>query len=324
MIDVTLQNFEAEVLQASMNAPVLLDIWAEWCGPCKQLGPALEQLEAEYGGRFILAKLDADKVPQIAGQLSQMLGVRSIPLCVLFKGGQPVDAFVGAQPAAQIRQFLDKHVPSEGALAAEEEVNEAEALLESGDTEAALAKLADALAQDPGNDDARADYARLLIATGATEEAAAVLEEPLKREPLPLRFEALRRWLDAIRFVQQHERGNWPIPQFDDLIAQNKRDFDARYQKAQALMAEGQWTQAMDELLEIVMRDKKWNDEAARKTYVAILELLTPPPQKAGPGAAGKSAGGIELTGKAAAAAAHDPQSELLSGYRRKLSMALN
>jgi len=89
-------------------------------------------------------------------------------------------------------------------------------------------------------------------------------------------------------------------------------------------MAEGQWTQAMDELLEIVMRDKKWNDEAARKTYVAILELLTPPPQKAGPGAAGKSAGGIELTGKAAAAAAHDPQSELLSGYRRKLSMALN
>ena len=322
MIDVTLQNFEAEVIQASMSAPVLLDIWAEWCGPCKQLGPTLEQLEAEYAGRFTLAKLDADKVPQIAGQLSQMLGVRSIPLCVLFAGGQPVDAFVGAQPAAQIRQFLDKHVPSEGALLAEAEVGEAEALLESGDTEAALAKLAEALAADPGNDDARADYVRLLIATGALEEAAATLDEPLRREPRPLRFDALNRWLAAIQFVHQHERGNWPIPQFDELIAQNKRDFETRHQKAQALMAEGQWTQAMDELLEIIMRDRKWNDEAARKTYVAILELLTPPPAKPGAHGPNKTAGGIELTGKAAKQ--EDPQAELLSGYRRKLSMALN
>ena len=322
MIDATLQNFEAEVLQASMSTPVLLDIWAEWCGPCKQLGPVLEQLETEYAGRFILAKLDADKVPQIAGQLSQMLGVRSIPLCVLFVGGQPVDAFVGAQPAAQIRQFLDKHVPSEGALMAEAELDEAEALLESGDTDAALTKLADALAQDPGNDEVRADYARLLIATGGLDEAAALLQEPLAREPRPLRFDALRRWLDAIEFVQRHERGNWPIPQFDEAIAQNKRDFDTRFQKAQALMAEGQWPQAMDELLEIIMRDRKWNDDAARKTYVAILELLTPPPPKAGAGADGKSAGGIELTGKAALQ--QDPQAELLSSYRRKLSMALN
>ena len=324
MIDATLQNFEAEVLQASTTTPVLLDIWAEWCGPCKQLGPVLEQLEAEYAGRFILAKLDADKVPQIAGQLSQMLGVRSIPLCVMFVGGQPVDAFVGAQPAATIRQFLDKHVPSEGELAAEAELDEAGALLESGDTDAALAKLADALAQDPGNDDARADYVRLLIATGAYEEAAATLEEPLAREPRPLRFDALRRWLDAMEFVQQDERGNWPLEQFDAAIAQNKRDFDTRFAKAQILMAEGQWTASMDELLEIIMRDKKWESELARKTYVAILELLTPPPPKPGAGGDGKSAGGIELTGKAAAAAAQDPQAELLSSYRRKLSMALN
>ena len=321
MIDVTLQNFEAEVLKASMHAPVLVDIWAEWCGPCKQLGPVLEQLETEYAGRFVLAKLDADKVPEIAGQLSQMLGTRSIPLCVLFVGGQPVDAFVGAQPPAQIRQFLDKHVPSEGALAAEEEVSEAEALLQSGDTAAALAKLADALAQDPANDDARADYVRLLIATGAYEEAAATLEEPLRREPRVLRFDALRRWLDAMEFVEKDERGNWALPQFDELIAQNKRDFDTRFQKAQVLMAEGQWTQAMDELLEIILRDKQWNDAAARKTYVAILELLTPPPPKATT-AAGQSAGGIELTGKAAMQ--QDPQAELLSSYRRKLSMALN
>jgi len=321
MIDLNLENFEAEVLQASVHAPVLVDIWAEWCGPCKQLGPVLEQLEAEYAGRFTLAKLDADKVSQIAGQLSQMFGVRSIPFCVLFVGGQPVDGFVGALPAAQVRQFLDKHVPTEGALAAEAQADEAEALLESGDAQAALAKLAESLAQDPANDDVRADYARLLIATGALPEAAAALAEPLAREPRPLRFDALRRWLDAIEFVQTDERGNWSVEQFDAKIAENKRDFDTRFAKAQALMAEGQWTASMDELLEIILRDRQWSDEAARKTYVAILELLTPPPAK--PGAAGgPSAGGIELTGKAALQ--EDPQAELLSSYRRKLSMALN
>ena len=322
MIDVTLENFETEVMLASSQVPVLVDIWAEWCGPCKQLGPVLEQLEAEYAGRFVLAKLDADKVQQIAGQLSQMFGVRSIPFCVLFKHGQPVDGFVGALPAGQVRQFLDKHVPSEGAVTAEAEVDEAEALLQSGDTDAALAKLADAVAQDPANDDARADYVRLLIGTGAYEEAAATLEEPLKREPRPLRFDALRRWLDAREFVERDERGNWEISAFDAKIAENKRDFDTRFAKAQALMAEGQWTAAMDELLEIILRDRKWNDDLARKTYVAILELLTPPPARAGATADGKSAGGIELTGKAAKQ--EDPQAELLSSYRRKLSMALN
>lgn len=322
MIDVTVQNFETEVLKASMTAPVLVDIWAEWCGPCKQLGPVLEQLELEYAGRFTLAKLDADKQQDIAGQLSQMFGVRSIPFCVLFAGGQPVDGFVGALPAAQVRQFLDKHVPSEGALAAEAQADEADALLESGDTDAALAKLADALAQDPGNDAARSDYVRLLIATAHYDEAAAALAEPLAREPRPLHFDALRRWLDAIEFVQKDERGNWPVEQFDAKIAENKRDFDTRFAKAQALLAEGAWTASMDELLEIIMRDRKWNDEAARKTYVAILELLTPPPPKPGAAADGKSAGGIELTGKAAQQ--QDPQAELLSSYRRKLSMALN
>ena len=317
MIDVTLKTFESEVVAASLQTPVLVDFWAPWCGPCKALSPVLEKLEAEYAGRFKLVKINSDEEQQIAAAF----GIRSIPTCILVKGGQPVDGFMGAVPEGQLRQFLDKHVPSAGALQAEAGRDEADALLDAGDTDAALAHLKAALAADPGNDDARFDYARLLIVTGALDEAQAVLAEPLAREPKALRFLALAAWLDAIAFAQTDPRGQWAPAQFDDLIAQNKRDFAARYNKARVLTAAGEWTQAMDELLEIVMRDKAWNEEAARKLYVAILELLTPPPGK--PAAApGQSAGGIELTGKAAST--QDPRAELVSAYRRKLSMALH
>ncbi|MGP1628563.1 MAG: thioredoxin [Giesbergeria sp.] len=318
MIDVTVENFEAEVITASLSVPVLVDFWAPWCGPCKTLGPLLEKLETEYAGRFKLVKIDSDEQQQIAS----MFGIKSIPTCVLLIGGQPVDGFTGAVLESQLRAFLDKHVPSEGALEAEAEVDEAHALLDAGDTQAALAKMADALAANPANDDARFDYVRLLIATGAYEDAEAVLHEPLARIPKPLRFEALLHWLTALQFVQQDDRGNWPLEQFDALIAANKRDFDTRLAKARVLMAEGQWTAAMDELLEIIMRDKAWQDGAARKTYIAILELLTPPKPKADAGVPGKSAGGIELMGKSAMQ--QDETQALLDSYRRKLSMALN
>ena len=318
MFDVTIENFETEVVAASAQTPVLVDFWATWCGPCKTLVPTLEKLEVEYAGRFTLAKVDVDANQQIAG----MFGIRSVPTCILMIGGRPVDGFMGAQTEGQVREFLDKHLPSEGALQAETEVDEAQQMLESGDTQAALGKLAEALAADPTNDDARFDYVRLLIATGGYEEATSLLMEPLKRIPQALRFEALNQWLQCMLMVQNDERGNWPMEQFDAAIAQNKRDFDTRFAKAQVLAAEGQWVASMDELLEIIMRDKDWNGQAARKLYVGILELLTPPKPKKQDAIPGKTAGGIELLGKSGAE--QDEATALVNSYRRRLSMALN
>ncbi len=316
MIDVTLANFETEVIEASQSVPVLVDFWAPWCGPCKSLGPVLEKVEAAYGGRFKLVKINSDDEQQLAAAF----GIRSIPTCVLMVNGQPVDGFMGALPEGQVRAFLDKHLPGEDALPAEEE--EVPPLVEDGDADAALARLADALAQAPDNNDLRFDYVKLLIGHGQLGEAAAALAPALGQIPVQLRFEALAQWLNALEFVTNDPRGGWALEQFDELIGQNRRDFDTRFAKSRLLIAQGEWPAAMEELLEIIMRDKAWAEEAPRKTYVALLELMTPPKPKADPAAAGKSAGGIELAGKAALR--EDPQAELVSKYRRKLSMALN
>lgn len=318
MIDITLQNFETELIAASMQVPVLLDIWAPWCGPCKSLGPVLEKLEADYAGRFVLAKLNSDEQPEIAGQLSQAFGVRSIPFCVMFSQGQPVDGFVGALPESQVRAFLDKHVPTEDALEADAEVAEAEALLaEGGSPDAALAKLQEAVAIDPANDNARIDYLKLLLSGAATDPArtaqARAAFEPVAGKVLQdTRLAAVEHWLKACEALPAAR----PVAELDAAIAANRRDFDARFAKAQQLFARGEFTAAMDELLEIVMRDKAWSDELARKTYVAILELMTKAPAK--PEAAATK-GTLEITGKAAAA----PSDPVLDQYRRKLSMAL-
>jgi putative thioredoxin len=284
MIDITLDNFQADLIDASMAAPVLLDIWAEWCGPCKQLGPVLEKLEVEYAGRFTLAKLDADKVPQISQQLSQMFGVRSIPFCVLFSGGQPVDGFVGAIPAEQIRQFLDKHVPGVDELEAAQQEEEASAALAEGDTEGALEKLQHAVATDPANDDARFDYIKLLLQEGRADDAKVAFAPVIAKTGLVRRFDSLQRWMDAIDFAAPVTDAAPAIAEFDAKIAANKRDFDARFGRARLLMAEQRWTDAMDELLDILMRDKSWSEDLARKTYIAILDVIEPPKVKVADG----------------------------------------
>jgi putative thioredoxin len=307
--DISLQNFETDLIQASMAQPVLLDIWAPWCGPCKALGPVLEKLETTYAGRFKLAKLNADEQGEISGQLSEMFGVRSIPFCVMFKDGQPVDGFVGALPEAQIREFLDKHVPPPEQAEPEAEVHEA---IEEDPT-SALEKLKVAVAANPANDATRNDYLRALLARGMIVEARQAFD-PVAHQVVPdARLTACGHWLAALEAMPTD-----PVA-LNAALAANKRDFESRFKLAQSHFAAQRLTQAMDELLEIVMRDKEWNAQLARKTYVAILELMTKPAPKPTKPEAAAPKGTLELAGKINTA----PADPVIDSYRRKLSMAL-
>ncbi|RYF16480.1 MAG: thioredoxin [Comamonadaceae bacterium] len=273
MIDVTIENFEQEVIAASMNQPVLVDFWAPWCGPCKAIGPILEKLEADYGGAFKLAKINSDDEQQLAGAF----GIRSIPTVVLLKEGRPVDGFMGALPEGQVREFLDKHVQ---ALAPEEEEEPLPEEPLAEDPGAQLEKLQHAVATDPSNDDARYEYVKALLQGGRVQEAQRAFEPVAAKASVSRKLDALARWLDAMAFAQAH-----PNPADEDAkIAANRRDFQARFDRARLLMAGQRWTAAMDELLEILMRDKAWNEDLARKAYIAILELIEPPKPKVADG----------------------------------------
>ena len=275
MIDVTVQNFESEVIAASMTQPVLVDFWATWCGPCKVIGPILEKLEAEYAGRFKLVKIDSDQEQQLAAAF----GIRSIPTCVLLMNGQPVDGFMGALPEGKIKEFLDKHVPPAG-LDEEEDELAAEADDASADPAARLEKLQHAVATDPANDDARFEYVKALLLAGRDDDAKVAFAPVIDKRALVRRFDSLQRWMDAIDFAAATPS----TADYDARIAANKRDFEARFDRARLLMAAQRWTDAMDELLDILMRDKSWSEELARKTYIAILEIIEPPRPKVADG----------------------------------------
>lgn len=279
MINVTLENFEAEVINASKSQPVLVDFWAPWCGPCKALGPLLEKVEAEYGGRFKLVKIDSDQEQQLAAAF----GVRSIPTCVLLMNGQPVDGFMGAVPEGKLKEFLDKHLPP-----AEDEGEGAEEMAEEEGLDIApgarLEKLQHAVATDPANDEARFEYVKALLLADRIDDAKVAFAPVIGKTAAIRRLDSLQRWMDAIDYADSAGDAGKAQSELEARIAANKRDFEARHGKARLLMAQQRWTDAMDELLEILMRDKAWNEELARKTYIAILDIIEPPRPKVAEG----------------------------------------
>jgi putative thioredoxin len=276
MIDITVANFEEEVIAASKTVPVLIDFWAPWCGPCKSLGPILEKVEIAYGGRFKLVKIDSDQEQQ----LGAAFGIKSIPTCILMINGQPVDGFTGALPEGKVKEFLDKHLPPADELAEEEEP----AVEADTSPEALLAKLKADIANDPSNENARFELVKQLLVNGSDDDAKVAFAPVIAQTAAVRRFDSLKRWMDAIDFVASHANKQGFAASFDAKISENKRDFEARFDKARVLMAEQRWTDALDELLEILMRDKAWAEDRARKTYIAVLDIIDTPKPKVADG----------------------------------------
>jgi putative thioredoxin len=270
--DVSEADFEAAVLEPSMQLPVLLDCWAPWCGPCRSLGPVLEKLVQAYGGRFLLAKLNTDEAPQISAALQ----IRSIPLVVLFMGGRPVDQFTGALPEGQIRAFLDKHLPA-GAPEAEEGLS-VDALraqaAQAPDPQTALDLLSQALALEPEHPEANLDMAERLIALGDLDQARGLLDT-LPATATGPRHTALRARIDLA--------ANKPPGDPAALAARiqaDPKDFAARFQLAALQAWAGDFDAAFEQLLDVVMRDKaegKPDREKARLQLIAWFELCPDP-----------------------------------------------
>ena len=278
MTDITLTNFQTEVIEASAAVPVLIDFWAPGCEPCKSLGPILEKVEAAYEGRFKLVKIDSDAEQQ----LGEAFGIRSIPTCILMINGQPVDGFTGALTEGKVMEFLDKHLPPAPEAVEEAQADEEALAIET--PEAALAKLKAAVENEPANDNARFDYIRALLLAGQDDDAKVAFAPVIAQASVVRRFDALQRWMSAIDFVAGQAIDTMAVAGFDAKIAVNKRDFEARFNKARWLIAQQQWTAALDELLDILMRDKTWLEDSARKTYIAVLEIMEAPKPKVADG----------------------------------------
>ena len=260
VFDVSEADFEAQVLELSMQVPVLLDCWASWCGPCKSLGPMLEKLARDYGGRFILAKLNTDEAPQI----SAALRIRSIPQCFLFIQGRPVDQFTGALPEGKLREFLDKHVGPQ--------VDPVQALRDEAATlepEAAEALLTQALSELPGHAELTLDLAERQVARGALDEAQALLDGIATAERTT-RHGPLQKRIDLARNKPQGD----PVA-LEARIAANPKDFEARFALGAIRVFEGNYRAGFEQLLDVVLRDKaegRPDRERARKQLIDWFE----------------------------------------------------
>lgn len=261
VFDVSTAEFQEKVVAASQHVPVLVDFWAEWCAPCRQLKPVLEKLAAEYGGRFLLAKVNSDQNQELAGRC----GVRGIPNVKAFVGGHLVDEFTGALPEAQVRAFIDKLLPSP----AEPLRVAAQEARASGETELALSLLDDARQADPGNETVQLDMAEIRIDTGQLDAARAMLDALEHKARDASRLKALQARLKLVA-----AGGGADTAALQARITANGDDLDARLQLANALALTGDYRPALEHLLAIVRRDRKWQDEAARKAMLDLFSLL--------------------------------------------------
>lgn len=263
--DATDASFIDDVVEASKTTPVIVDFWATWCGPCRQLGPALEKAVLAAKGAVKLVKVDIDKNPAYAGQLR----VQSIPAVFAFVDGRPVDGFMGALPDSQVKQFVDRLAKQGGASPVDELLGMAKESLELGDAGGAAQAYAQALQMDPTNVKAIGGMARVLQQAGDLDQAREVLEmaPPDAKDPD----------IDAVRAaLALADEAPSETSEFEARILADADDHEARLEYAKALAASGQMHEAVDQLIESIRRDREWNDQAARKQLLTIFEAAGP------------------------------------------------
>ncbi|SDO09989.1 putative thioredoxin [Lutimaribacter pacificus] len=274
--DVGEEAFMAEVVDGSAEVPVIVDFWAPWCGPCKTLGPMLEDAVKAAKGAVKMAKVNVDEAQRLASALAQQgLPLQSIPTVVAFYQGRPVDMFQGAVPQSEIKAFIERVVQAAGGDASgglDEAVAAAEEMLAQGAVADAAQTFAAILGEEPAHAEAYAGLVRCHIASGQLDEAEAVLNGAPAEIATSAPIEAARAQLELARQAE----GAGPL---DDLRAQveaDPGDHQARYDYAQALYAKGKGEEAVEQLLELFRRDREWNDGAAKAQLFTIFEALKP------------------------------------------------